>query len=139
MAEYFSIFGPDSIQYLVWYSLRGWILWPQIIPFFALSTIRLSLQRFAIRFDDESRSETSLRRNLDETKAYWVRFTKVKTRLSLLFWLPLFQWTSNDSHCKENSFVTLQPELGWKVTEVDILLINLMFNNCPLINNTYLC
>ena len=29
--------------------------------------------------------------------------------------------------------VTLQPELGWNVTEVVVLLINLMFNNCSLI------
>ena len=33
---------------------------------------------------------------------------------------------------------TLQPELGWKVNKVVILLINLMFNNCPLIIKLHL-
>ena len=45
--------------------------------FFALSTIRLRLQRFAIRFNDESRSGTPLNRNMsfkrlsNESNACW--------------------------------------------------------------------
>ena len=35
--------------------------------------------------------------------------------------------------------VTFQSGLGWKVTEVVTLLINLMFNNCSLINTIYFC
>ena len=37
------------------------------------------------------------------------------------------------------SVVTLQPGFGWKVTGVITLLINLMSNDCSLINTTYLC
>ena len=33
MAEYYSIFSPDAIQYLLRYSLRGWILQPRTITY----------------------------------------------------------------------------------------------------------